>query len=183
MARTEPFFRSGVYPNVRAVLAACFLGIGAVATAQQGVDFSGRWALQSSVTGSPVARALTIEQPLTRKNVHGEAMPPAYLRISIRREGETGGGTETRMIGVIGGSVGGVDSRISRWTHNQTRWEGDNLVLVDGSSTGDSPRSGEWTERREVWSLTADGFLTIEIETEGAHTTRQTQRLVYRRQR
>jgi hypothetical protein len=168
---------------VRAVLAACFLAISAVATAQQGVDFSGRWALQSSVTGSPVARYLTIEQPLTRKNVYGEEMPPAYLRISIRREGEAGGGTETRMIGVIGGSVSGVDPKISRWTHNQTLWEGDKLVFVDGSYTGDSPRSGEWTERREVWSLTADGFLTIEIETEGARTTRQPQRLVYARQR
>jgi hypothetical protein len=87
------------------------------------------------------------------------------------------------MIGVIGGSVGGVDPQNTRWTHNQTLWEGDNLVFLDGSSTGDSPRSGEWTERREVWSLTADGFLTIEVETKGAHTTRQTQRLVYRRQR
>jgi hypothetical protein len=165
------------------VLAAALLGIGAVVTAQQGVDFSGRWVLQSSGTGSPVAHALTIEQPLTRKNVHGDEIPPAYLRISIRREGEAGGGTETRLIGVIGGSVSGVDPKITRRTHNQTLWEGATLVFVDGSYTGDTPRSGEWTERREVWSLAADGFLTIEISTEGAHTTRQTQRLVYRRQR
>ena len=164
------------------MLAASFLGISAVATAQQGVDFSGRWALQSSVTGSPAARALTIEQPLTRKNVYGEEMPPAYLRISIRREGEAGASTETRIIGVIGGSVSGMDPRVSRRTHNQALWEGDKLVFVDGSYTGDSPRSGEWTERREVWAL-ADGLLTIEISTEGPHTTRQTQRLVYGRQR
>jgi len=183
MARAEPFFRSGVYPGVRAVLTASFLGISAVATAQHGVDFSGRWALQSSVTESPVARALTIEQPLTHKNVYGEEMPPAYLRISIRREKEAGGGTETRMIGVIGGSVSGTDHRISRRTHHETLWEGNKLVFVDGSYIGDSPRSGEWTERREVWSLTADGSLAIEISTEGAHTARQTQRLVYGRQR
>jgi hypothetical protein len=150
----------------------------AAAAPQQGVDFSGRWVLQSLVAGSEVARVMTVEQPLTRTDVRGIEMPPAYLSISIRREREAGVSAETRRIGMIGGTAGSMGPS----QRTETVWEGNMLVFVDATHTGRTPRSGEWTERREEWSIGADSRLIIDVATEASHTARQSQRLVYARQ-
>jgi hypothetical protein len=156
-------------------------------SAVQGVDFSSRWVLQSPAAEPDAPRALVIEQPVTRLNVRGEPIPPAFLRITIRRERLAGVSSETRLIGVSGGIVGGIvrDSvartagERSTSTHQETRWDRERLVFTDGSYTGDSPRTGDWTERREVWSLTANGTLVIEISSEGSAEPQRTETLVY----
>ena len=162
---------------MRAALVASVLAMSATAGAQQGVDFSGRWTLQSTVTSPEVARVLTIEQPVTRKNVRGDDMPPAYLSITFRRESDAGVSAETRHLS-IGGTVGARGS-----SRTETKWEGDTLVLFDGTYSGDPPKSGEWHERREEWSIGTKGLLTLVTTTEGSQALRQTQRLVYVRQR
>ena len=70
-------------------------------------DFSGRWVLEIPPrTSEDVTHRLVVDQPITRTSVRGEAMKPAFLRISIRREMNAGSAEETRLIGVIGGTVG-----------------------------------------------------------------------------
>jgi hypothetical protein len=41
--------------------------------------------------------------------------------------------------------------------HATIRWEGNALAIEPNSHTGPTPRSGSWTERREVLSLEAPG--------------------------
>ena len=151
---------------------------------QSGTDFSGRWALRSKTAAPDTPHVLVVEQPITTKNVRGEPMPPAYLQISIRRVREGDVTTETHRIGVRGGSVGGPPAKGERppRAHQETVCEGDTLVFSSGTYTGDSHRTGQWAERREAWSLAADGTLLIEISTEGSGMLRQTQRLIYARQ-
>lgn len=163
---------------MRAALTASLLAATTMASPQQGVDFSGRWTLQSTVNSPDVARVLTIEQPVTRKNVRGDDMPPAYLSITIRRESDAGVDAETRHLSVIGGTVGARGS-----SRTETKWEGDTLVLFDGTYSGDPPKSGEWHERREEWSVGTNGLLTLVLTTDGSQAPRQTQWLVYVRQR
>lgn len=161
-----------------ATMVAGLVGMGA----QHGVDFSGRWVLTSSDAGPATPRVLVVEQPITRTTVRGASMPPAYLRISIRREGAAGVSTETRLIGSRSGTFSGTARGITRRTSTQTTWAGETLVFEDGSSTGDPPRTGDWAERREAWSLAPDGTLAIEITTESSTSARQMVRLDYARQ-
>jgi len=177
----EPPLRAGVYLRMRAALTALLLAMTTVASAQLGVDFSGRWTLQSAVTSPEAARALTIEQPLTSRNVRGDDMPPAYLSITIRRESDTGVSVETRRLGVIGGTVSGIGARDS--TRSESVWKGNTLVLFDGIYSGEATVSREWSERREEWSIGSDGLLTIDIMTQGTEQPRRSQRLVYLRSR
>ena len=115
-------------------------------------------------------------------------MTPAFLRISIRREGQSGVTSETRMIGVSGGVVGGwVGSngagRTSTSSHDETRWDTDALVFTDGTYTRDtSQRTVGWSEHSERWSLDSDGRLHVEMTSEAAGVPRRTETLLYRRQ-
>ncbi|HET7694705.1 MAG TPA: hypothetical protein VFK57_03290 [Vicinamibacterales bacterium] len=160
-------------------LACVLLSVNAVA--QEGTNFAGRWILQSPAAPN-TPRVLVVEQPVAATNVRGEPMRPAYLEITIRREGPSGAITETRRIGVIGGTVGGVrgGEQVPR-THDASRWEEGTLVFIQGSYTGGAPRTGAWTERREAWSLAPDGTLSIEITTAASSAPRQTTRAIYRR--
>jgi len=153
--------------------------------AQIGVDFSGTWILESASSQPDAPQRLVVDQPITTTNVRGEPMPPAFVRISIRRLTKDGASTsETRHINVVGGSIeGGVGPGTwTRRTHIETLWEGNRLVFDDGSYTGDSPRTGEWSERREVWSLTADGAtLVVEVSTESSASPPLTETRTYKR--
>lgn len=112
-------------------------------------------------------------------------MPPAYLYLTVRREGPSGTNTETYVIGTIGGAVGGIDGngkRTQPTTHFETAWRGDSLTFVMRRDGPDGPRTGDWLERSESWSLDADGRLRVEIETEALDRARETTVLRYRRQ-
>jgi hypothetical protein len=149
-------------------------------------DFSGRWILETPAP--PVAdmpRALTIHQSLVRTNVRGEPMKPFFKDITVDREFESGTRSETFWIGVEGGIAPGLredGSRDGAYIHTAVRWEDNTLAIERGSHTGPTPETGVWTERREVWSLEANGRLRVAITTRSSVDGSKTVTLVYRRQ-
>jgi hypothetical protein len=169
-----------VYPAMHCVATVLLIG-SLAAAAQRGVDFSGTWDLESAPTEPDTPRIIIVDQPITRTNVRGEPIPPAFVRITIRRITAGSATTESRHIGVVGGSVG-ASVGPNRRTHNETLWDENSLVFSDGSYTGDSLRTGEWIERREVWSLSEDrSQLTVEIAIESSGSGSRTEKRVYRR--
>lgn len=66
-------------------------------------------------------------------------------------------------------------------THYAVRLEANALVFESGSYTGQSPQTGVWTERAEVWSLDLDGWLHVVITTRSSTDAPKTVALVYRR--
>lgn len=161
--------------------------IRAFVQAQDGVDFSGRWILESPSSASAEApRALSVRQSLVTTNVRGEPMTPFFKDITIEREVEGSTRAETHRIGVVGGVAGGLISTSGTAGnprgHQAVKWEANALVFESGSYTGQSPETGVWTARREAWSLDPDGRLHVVITTRGSSDAARTVALVYRRQ-
>ena len=141
-------------------------------------DFSGMWTLDSPPTAdTPVT--ITVKQVLVRTNVRGEPIAPLFRQIVITRAGRT----ESYDIGAIGGSmsgiVGGPMSPLR--THQRVAWEEQVLVIESGSYTGGARETGDWTERREAWSIDSSGRLRLQISTRGAGVPPSQSTLVYRR--
>jgi hypothetical protein len=157
----------------------------ATLAAQEGTDFSGRWVLDSaSQPGPDVPRALSVRQELVRTNVRGEPMTPFFKSITIDREYNSGVRSETHPIGTIFGVVPGIPKDGSppgpRGRHG-AKWDQHDLVFESGSYTGETPGTGVWSERREVWSLQPDGRLSVGITTSGSAEKSTTVTLLYRR--
>jgi hypothetical protein len=147
---------------MRWIAAVVFAGLAASATAQQGVDFSGRWILKSPAAAAGSPRVIVVDQPMTQTSVRGERRAPIFSSISIRRVSASGVITmETRDIGLMGGSIGGPTGAVPRGTYTGTMWQ------------------GTWTEHREAWWIAPDGTLVIEIVTETSESARQVQELEY----
>jgi hypothetical protein len=147
---------------MRWIAAVVFAGLAASATAQQGVDFSGRWILKSPAAAAGSPRVIVVDQPMTQTSVRGERRAPIFSSISIRRVSASGVITmETRDIGLMGGSIGGPTGAVPRRTYTGTMWQ------------------GTWTEHREAWWIAPDGTLVIEIVTETSESARQVQELEY----
>lgn len=159
-----------------------------VAAAQSQPDFSGRWVLVAPTpTSSDAASVLVVEQPVTRSNIRGEPTPPSYSSITIRRERRTHTANETREIGISGGVVGGIVARTGERTPTpttrfETTWHDNVLLLLDRVDGPDGPHTGDWSERREAWSLDPDGRLRIEIVTEAHDRPQQASVFLYRRE-
>jgi hypothetical protein len=158
----------------------------AAVLAQDKPDFSGRWVLESPAQpGADVPRTMSVALSVRRTNVRGEPMTPYFSDIEIRGEFETGARTESRAIGIIGGTVSGL-SRAGTSNGADTRygvkWEGNDLVFENGSSSGRTADTGTWSERREVWSLDATGRLRVLIMTRGSDHAPTNVTLVYRRE-
>ena len=153
--------------------------------AQDKPDFSGHWVLatpQQSDTDIP--SALTIRQTFVRTTVTGEPMKPFFRDITIERQFATGTHSENHIIGVLGGAVFGFrpdGTRDGPNAHHGVRWDGNALVFERGSYTGQRPESGVWTERRETWSLHADGHLRVVITARSSEIGSKNITLVYRR--
>jgi hypothetical protein len=168
-------------------LAACFIvvivSLGAPLAAQEKPDFSGSWILESGASGTDIPQALSVSQSLVRTNVRGEPMQPFFKDITVTRVLATSTRSETFQIGGVGGSVssradGGF---IGQRTHHRVAWEEQALVIESGSYTGPVPESGDWAERREVWSLDSGVRLRMAITVRGSVDTPETVMLVYRR--
>ena len=161
--------------------------VGTFVQAQDGVDFTGRWILESpSSASAETARALSVRQSLVTTNIRGEPMRPFFKDIAIERQAEGGTRVETHQIGVVGGVVGGLTSTSgtagSPRRHHAVKWDANALVFESGSYTGQSPETGVWTERREAWSLDSDGRLHVVITTRGSSDAPRTVAVVYQRQ-
>ena len=156
-----------------------FVALAVAAAAQarpEQPDFSGRWMLTTPAVANPdTPRRLVVLQPIIRTNVFGEPIEPAFLHISVRREGVSANSEETRVIG-IGGTVPGLSEQgipAGNSTRVETVWRRDSLVFVNLSYGPDGPRTGDWTERREVWSLQRDGRLRVELSVERRNSARR----------
>ena len=158
-------------------LALC-AGLGQVPTHP---DFTGQWVVDSPATaGSDAVVTLTVQQPVSRTNVRGEPIPPAYLSITIRRARASGTTEESRQIGTVGFTVGGVvgpQRQPTATSHHETTWRDGSLVLLNSQSGAD----GNWSERRESWSFEPDGRLRVEVISEGKDQPRQTSVSLYKR--
>jgi hypothetical protein len=153
--------------------------LGAFAQAQDGIDFTGRWILDSPSPASAQApRALSVRQSLVTTNVRGEPMRPFFKDITIERQVEGSTSAETYQIGVVGGVVGGVGTG---GRHYAVKWDANVLVFENGSYTGQTPETGVWTESREAWSLDSEGRLHVVITTRSSSDPPRTVALVYRR--
>ena len=153
--------------------------------AQDKPDFPGRWILstpQQSDTDIPLA--LSVRQTLVRTTVRGDPMEPFFREITIERQFETGTQSETHLIGVQGGTVSGRradGSPTGLNTHHAVKWDENALVFESGSYTGPYPETGAWPERRETWSLEADGRLRVAITRRSSGDGSSTVTLLYRR--
>src|SRR5262249_42769533 len=143
------------------------------------------WILESGSSGADIPQTLSVSQSLVRTNVRGEPMKPFFAHITVTRAFTKGTRSETYQIGVVGGTVfGRADTTVTspRTLHNRVTWEQQTLVVENGSYTGSVPETGDWTERREVWSLDSDGRLRVAITTRSSVDAPRTVTLVYRRQ-
>src|SRR5688572_5908151 len=160
------------------------LSVGVLLHAQAGVDFSGRWILESPATADSPTE-LSVRQSLTTTTVRGEPMQPWFSHIAIEREVGGRRGVEEHRIGILGGVVGGLPDTSATppyREHYSVTWDANELVFERGSHTGPSPETGVWTERRERWSLDADGGLHVTITTRSSSEARRAVTAVYRRQ-
>jgi hypothetical protein len=158
------------------------LGVGLIA--QDKPDFSGVWMLESGSSGVDIPQTLSVSQSLVRTNVRGEPIPPFFKDITVRRSLPDGTHSETYQIGIVGGTVAGTaDGNAGRpRTHHRVAWEEQALVIESGSYTGAVQESGDWTERREVWSLDSNGRLHLAITTRSSVDASTTVMAMYRRQ-
>ena len=106
---------------------------------------------------------------------------PFFKDITITRMLDSGAQSETYLIdAVIGYMTGTAVARPN--THRRVVWEGQALVIENGSFTGRTPETGEWAERREVFSLDSDGRLRVDITTRSSVDVSSSAILLYRRQ-
>jgi hypothetical protein len=159
--------------------------LGSSLPAQVRPDFTGRWVLESPSRPAPyIPRALSVRQALLTTHVRGEPIGPFVKDITIEREFESSTTSETHQVGVVGGVVPGLDSHgrpNGPRQHHAVRWDANALVFESGTYTGESSETGVWTERREVWSLDADGRLHVLITTRSSVDEAGTVVLVFRR--
>jgi hypothetical protein len=154
--------------------------------AQQKPDFSGRWVLATSQpSDSDIPLMLSVRQTLQRTTVNGKPIEPFFRHISIERQFETGTRSENYAIGLLGGTTSGLradGSANGPTTFHAVKWDEDALTFESSHYTGPSPETGVWAERREVWSLDADGRLRVAITTRSSDIGLKAITLMYRRE-
>jgi hypothetical protein len=143
-------------------------------------DFSGSWILTASVGSAGGPESLSVKQTLVERNVRGEPMKPFFKEITITRRSDSRVASETFQIGAVGGGVpgsgaGGVS------TYHRVGWEDLALVIETATYTGLARETGNWSERREIWSLDSSGVLHVEITTRSRNTPKKIEARLYRR--
>lgn len=127
-------------------------------------DFSGRWKLVSSPpSGAETPETMTIMQTIARTDVYGKPMTPFFKDLLVTRDFAAGARTERHMIGVVGGTIAGVQpggTSVGTSTRHRVTWDHRTLVIETGRYTG-----GEWDSRREEWSFDEDGRLRLVVTT------------------
>ena len=167
---------------IAASFVAVMVSLGALA-AQDKPDFSGSWILESGSSAADIPQALSVSQSLVRTTVRGEPMQPFFKDMTVTRALARSTRSETYQIGVVGGTVSGrADGANDPRTHHRVAWEEQALVIESGSYTGPTPESGDWAERREVWSLDSGVRLRLAITIRSSVDAPRTVMLVYRRQ-
>ena len=143
--------------------------LAAVNAAQGRADFTGRWLLEPSLSSDNAPATATVG-PLIQSG------PETRMTVALPSPG--GPITETRQVGLIGGTVGAAGVS----THYGGSWEGTDLVFESGTHTGPAPTTGDWKERRERWWLDEAGHLHIVTTTGGSNEPATTVTWVFKRQ-
>ena len=163
-------FHRGPSHHALIFLAALGLIAPSSARAQDRPDFSGRWVLESSSTGSNAPATLIVRHAKT---------------ITIEREFSTGPTRETHEIGLMGGfvsgGVGASGNQDQRRSSHSVRWEDRTLVFEQGSQVDSRTGPAEWSERREEWSVVENGRLRVTITTKSSVFDARTTTAIYRR--
>ena len=156
----------------------------AATTAQERPDFSGTWILASLNAPSNAPQTLIVEASFRRQSPRGTPISPPLVTLAVSSRFGDAIRSDTYTVGTTGGVVGGLPAsglpangpRTS--SRHSTRWDGDKLV-VDLANYADGKLT---SEHGEVWSLGADGALSIAVtdRTVGDPATAVT--LVYRRE-
>jgi hypothetical protein len=181
----EVVMKSDLIRRWPAYFVAVMVSLGVPLAAQDKPDFSGSWILESGSPGADIPQALSVSQSLVRTNVRGEPMQPFFRDIKVTRALPNSTRSETYLIGVTGGTVPGLlanGSESGPRTHQRVAWEQQALIIESGSYTGPAPETGDWAERREVWSFDSDVRLRLAITTRSSVDAPRTVTLVYRRQ-
>ncbi len=144
-------------------------------------DFSGSWILTSTVGSAGGRESLTVKQTVVQTNVRGEPMKPFFREIAITRRSDDRVASETFQIGGVGGGIssGSPAGRVS--TYRRVVWDDRALVFETAGYTGPARETGNWSERREIWSLDLNGLLHVEVTTSSWNTPVQTVARLYRR--
>ena len=112
--------------------------------------------------------------------MRGEPVPPSFKDITVTRMLNGGAQSETYLISVVSGFMTGTAVPRPN-THRRVVWEEQALVIENGSFTGQTPETGDWTEQREVWSLDSPDRLRVAITTRGSVGLSSSATLLYRR--
>lgn len=154
------------------------------ALAQQLPDFSGTWTIDAGAAGAADGpHTLVIAQVLVTTDVRGEPTAPMLKELTVERQFDGAAHTESYQPGVVSGTVPGSPDGTAddANTYQSVMWEGQVLVIESASHTGETRRSGTWTERRERWLLGADGLLRIDIAVSSSSDPPRQVALAYRR--
>ena len=163
------------------ILASCLTAsvFAAPLTAQRGTDFSGTWVLdETQVRPAPdIPQRLVVQQPVITATTVGAPLPPAYLRLYVTRHLGDVVQQASYQIGLIGGTVGGLNGPPGGSRHEVT-WRGDSLWIYE-----ERYASGANIRRRgEMWRIDERGRLVIDIETRQKDEPAVTRTLAYRRE-
>ena len=109
--------------------------------------------------------------------------------LTVRRQWLTEERTSIYYVGVIGGTVSGIDASEpsgqskapSARTFVAALWQGGTLVLEEGWHQGIIDGRDIWRERREEWSLDPSGALLIEVTSRGPSNDVRRASVRYRR--
>jgi len=157
-------------------------------SAQEKPDFSGDWTLVSPIdAASNAAQSMTVRQSFKRESVKGTPIQPPLITLAVDRRSKSSVHSELYTIGAPGGTVRGVvrntgTARVGQSQHTRfsTMWDGDRLVIQIKSS-GRPMETGADSEHKEVWSLAAQGTLSVTVTDQNPGTEPTTTTLVYRR--
>jgi hypothetical protein len=171
---------------MRAVIAGVFVGVGVVAGAaaaqQRAPDFSGRWVIVDTDAPASIARELVVRQTRPTTTAAGGLLITQPDTIEVARHFQTAVESSKYTVGTVGGSFsgpvrGGSPEQV-RSTRVATKWEGDKLVIGTATFVGERSTG----ERYEMWSLTAEGMLSVTIgETKKAVAEIRPVTVTYRR--
>jgi hypothetical protein len=137
-------------------------------------DFSGRWTL----VGPTDAPTIPPRELVVRETLESGV---TVLIVEKHIAGEVR--TDRHRIGMIGGTVSGVDIQ-GRGARTQARrsvlWE-DRALVIEDAAYGQSPDADQ--HAKEVWSLDAAGSLVIVVSRRTGDAAPRVQTLTYRRTR
>lgn len=168
---------------MRMHLASCLLVLlVARATSAQGKpDFSGDWILVSPIDApSNAAQTMTVHESFKRESVLGTPLESPAITLAVERRSNSGAHSDLYTVGTVGGTVGGSVGLPAVRTDFSISWDGDRLVIQTRYS-GRPVDAGGDSERKEVWSLDAQGSLLLTVTERSPGTEPTTATLIYRR--